>query len=60
VERLPMAMILATLALIAGQPLGRLVQEKITTSGDPGDLQVVGIAASPRAGMNAYRVTTRD
>jgi hypothetical protein len=58
-ERLPMAMALATLALIAGQPLGSKIQQNITTSGDPGDLRVVEITASKRGGMKAYRVTTR-
>lgn len=58
-ERLPLAMILATLALIAGQPLGSKIQQNITTSGEPGDLEVVEITASKRSGMKAYRVTTR-
>jgi hypothetical protein len=52
-------MVLATLALIAGQPLGSKIQQKFTTSGDPGDLEVVEITASKRGGMKAYRVTTR-
>ncbi|HLE15786.1 MAG TPA: DUF6391 domain-containing protein [Anaerolineales bacterium] len=59
VERLPMAMVLATLALIAGQPLGRKIQQNITTCGDPGDLEIVEIASTNRGGMKAYRVTTR-
>jgi hypothetical protein len=63
-ERLPVAMGLATLALIAGQPLGRKVQENITTCGKPGDLEVVEITsakggATKRGGTKAYRVKTR-
>ena len=58
-ERLPIAMTLATLALILAQPLGLLLQERITTSGDPGDLHVVEIVTNRRGGMTAYRVVTR-
>jgi hypothetical protein len=59
VERLPLAMVLATLALIAGQPLGRKIQQNITTCGDPGEMEIVGISSTKRGGMMAYRVTTR-
>jgi hypothetical protein len=59
VERLPMAMAFATIALILGQPLGSLLQEHVTTSGQPGDLEVTEIVASRRGGVRAYRVTTR-
>jgi hypothetical protein len=59
VERLPMAMALSTLALIIGQPLGSILQEHVTTSGHPGDLEVTEIVASRRGGIRAYRVTTR-
>ncbi len=57
-ERLPMAMTLATLALILAQPLGFLIQEHITTSGHPGELEVVSIQASRRGRIGAHRVTT--
>jgi hypothetical protein len=59
VERLPMAMAFATLALILGQPLGSILQEHVTTSGEPGDLEVTEIVASRRGGVRAYRVSTR-
>lgn len=58
-ERLPIAMGLATLALIAGQPLGRKIQQNITTCGEPGDLEVVEITSAKRGGTKAYRVKTR-
>jgi hypothetical protein len=59
VERLPLAMAFATIALILGQPLGSILQEHVTTSGQPGDLEVTEIVSSRRGGVRAYRVTTR-
>ncbi len=58
-ERVPLAASLATLALIAAQPLGLYLQERFTTSGVPGDLEVGEISHSPRGQINAYRVITR-
>jgi hypothetical protein len=58
-ERLPLAASLATIGLILAQPLGLLVQERITTSGQPGGLEVVDIKASRRGRIRAHRVTTR-
>jgi hypothetical protein len=57
--RLPMAMALATLALIAAQPFGFIVQERITTSGDPGELEIAEIIPSRRGRLNAHRIVTR-
>lgn len=59
-ERLPLAMFLATFALIFSQPLGFLVQERVTTSAEPGDLQVVEIVTTKKGRMKAHRVTTRN
>ncbi|MFC1922072.1 DUF6391 domain-containing protein [Chloroflexota bacterium] len=59
-ERLPLAMFFATLALIFSQPLGFLLQERVTTSAEPGDLQVIEIVASRRGRMKAHRITTRN
>lgn len=58
-ERLPMAAMLATFALILAQPLGYQVQQKITTSGNPGALEIVDIRSGQRRGMHTHRVTTR-
>jgi hypothetical protein len=58
-ERLPMAMAMATLALILGQPLGAKLQRHVTTSGEPGEMEVTEIVATRRGGMRAYRVSTR-
>lgn len=58
-ERLPLAATLATLGLIMAQPLGLMLQEKVTTSGDPGDLEVVEIIPSTKGRIKAHRVVTR-
>lgn len=61
-ERLPLAIMGATLALILAQPLGLRLQEEVTTSGEPGDLRIVDISERQRGGfvtsMKTYRVTT--
>lgn len=59
-ERLPIAMFAATLALIFSQPLGFFVQEHVTTSAEPDSLEVVEIVASRRGKMKAHRITTRN
>jgi hypothetical protein len=58
IERLPLAALLATLALIAAQPLGALIQERITTSGEPGELRVKEIVATRRGRWRAHRIVT--
>jgi hypothetical protein len=57
-ERLPLAATLATLTLVASQPLGMLLQERVTTSGQLESLRVVKITASHRGRMRAHRVLT--
>jgi hypothetical protein len=58
-ERLPMAAGLATMALILVRPLGSLLQERLTTSGDPGALEITLVCTSRRGRMTAHRVITR-
>ncbi len=57
-ERLPIVISMATLALILGQPLGLLLQARVTTSGHPGTLRVVKITRQQRGRVPAHRVTT--
>jgi hypothetical protein len=59
VARLPLAVTLATLALIFTQPFGFLLQEHVTTSGKPGTLEIVEVIPSRRGGFTAHRVLTR-
>jgi len=58
--RLPFAAFLATLALVAARPLGTRIQQQITTTGDPGNLEVLSIERRPRGNLMAHRITTRS
>ena len=58
-ERLPLAVSLATLALVAARPLGFMLQAYVTTSGEPADLEVAEIRMTKRGHMRAHRVITR-
>ena len=58
-ERLVLAAGLATIAVIAAQPLGLLLQARVTTSGQPGDLTVESISTTRQGGMTVYFVRTR-
>jgi len=58
-ERLPLIILLATIAIIATRPLGPLVQKEITTDSDPGGLEIERVETSIRLGMRMHRVITR-
>ena len=57
-DRLPLAIGLATLALFFAQPLGMALQREVTTSGVPGDLRLVSITPQVRGQIKAHRVQT--
>ncbi|HSB65964.1 MAG TPA: DUF6391 domain-containing protein [Anaerolineales bacterium] len=57
--RLPFTAALATLALIVSQPLGMLLQSHITTSGDPGTLEVTAITHRKQGHLTIHRIQTR-
>lgn len=59
-ERLPLAISLATLALMVAQPVGLALQAQVTTTGDPGTLEVVEVKTSQRGRLQAHRVVTRQ
>jgi hypothetical protein len=56
---LPFAAALATIALIISQPLGLLLQARVTTSGDPGSLEVISITHRKQGLMTTHRIQTR-
>jgi plasmid stabilization system protein ParE len=58
-ERLPLMIFLATLAVIITRPLGPLVQKQITTTGDPQGLELEKVETFLRAGVRLHRVITR-
>jgi len=60
VRRLPLAITLAALGCIISQPVGPLVQSRITTCADPGSLAVVEIRPFSFGRLNIHRVITQD
>ena len=57
-ERIPMVISLTTMALFFAQPVGLMLQARVTTSGQPGNLQVTKINATQRGRFPAHRVLT--
>jgi len=57
---IPEAILAATFAALAAQPLGLLLQEHFTVSGQPGNLAIAGISRSPNKNMTIHRVSTRQ
>ena len=58
-ERLPNVILASMLAVLAAQPVGRLVQKHLTTSPDLSDTEIVGIKNSGRGGGTLHKVQTR-
>jgi hypothetical protein len=58
-ERLPLAALLATLGLIASQPLAFKVQQRVTTSGYPEGLRIESVVRSDIGARTAHRIKTR-
>jgi hypothetical protein len=62
-DRWPLVVLLVTGAVIVSQPLGPLVQAKVTTSGVPGGLRVIQVTRYERSREHAatlHRVLTAD
>ena len=59
-DNLPTAMAAATIALLLAQPLGPLLQERITTSADMGAMEILGVWRVNNSGMPVHRVDTRS
>lgn len=60
IDRLPLVMSLATLALIFSQPLGPIFQARFTIDPKVGDLQVTEITQYKRRDIPVHRVKTRN
>ena len=58
-ERLPLMVLLATVALILTRPLGPIIQKRVTTSGDPEGLELERVETIVRAGVRMHRVLTK-
>jgi hypothetical protein len=59
VERFPLVAAFATVGLILAQPLGYRLQQRVTTSGDPGDLEIIDVIRSENGSLVGHRVTTK-
>jgi len=59
-ERLPNVLLSAMVAVLAAQPLGRLVQRHITTSPDLADMEIVGIRQGEHGAARYHKVETRQ
>jgi hypothetical protein len=57
--RLPLAASLATLALIFSQPLGLLLQARVTTSAELGSLEITSISHKIQGRLTVHRIQTR-
>lgn len=57
-ERLPNVVLASMMAVLAAQPLGRLVQRHLTTSPDLADTEIVGIKVGGRGGARFHKVQT--
>jgi len=60
VERLPLAIAATLFALIVSQPVGRSVQQHITTQGDPEQLEVVSIQRVHNHLNPVYHIRTKN
>jgi len=58
-EKVPNVILASMLAVLAAQPLGRIVQRYLTTSPDLADTEIVGIKAGGRGGAKFHKVLTR-
>ena len=55
-ERLPSAILAATVALLAAAPMGRWLQEHVTTSSQVADLRIAGVEQLSGAPVPTHRV----
>ncbi len=59
IDRLLLAILTSTLALILSRPIGILLQRRVTTLAQPGSLRVIGIRRRVQGRTTIHRVLTR-
>ena len=59
IMRAPFAVVFALFGLVLSQPLGPVLQQKITTEANLGNLQLLDIRQSMRGKVTAHRVLTK-
>lgn len=57
-RRLPLAWLAATLGIVLAQPLGLLLQARLTTQAEVGNLRIVGVARMVELGIPVHCVRT--
>jgi hypothetical protein len=57
--RLPFALAFALVGFAVSRPLGPVIQQRITTDADMGNLQIVDVRPSLRGRLTAHRVITQ-
>jgi hypothetical protein len=55
---IPGAILAATGAAILAQPIGLLLQERYTTCGEPGNLQIRSVTVNPKTKLMTHRIET--
>ncbi len=58
-ERLPLVILLSALGFIIAQPLAPFIQQRYTTSGDPGNMTIVDIYPVGKGKPAIHRIVTR-
>ena len=58
-ERLPLVILLATVAVIFSHPLGLYLQRNVTTSGNPGSLHITNVTTHQQGRVTAHRIQTQ-
>ena len=57
---IPEAVLAATVAAVVAQPIGLLLQEHFTVSGQPGRLEIAAISRSSNKNMTIHRISTQQ
>ncbi len=58
-ERLPNIILLSALGFLIAQPLAPIIQQRYTTSGDPGNMAIVDVYPVWQGGVTIHRIVTR-
>ncbi|HUI87684.1 MAG TPA: DUF6391 domain-containing protein [Anaerolineales bacterium] len=59
ISRIPFAILSALLGVLISRPLGPVIQQRITTDADLGNLQIVEVRPSSHGRLTAHRVITK-
>ena len=57
-ERLPLLIVMITIALIVAQPIGMIIQRRVTTNARLGDMEIVSVKRKNIGALTLHRVET--